>query len=98
MVSTSSTRGLAEGGHDRFGRRRGEAAHVTDALVDLGLVPEQVHRIQFLLHPMKLVTPRSDRPPLPCRIVAAMNRLDPSRIAQLRRTRASTVLVLGRKP
>jgi len=98
VVSTSSTGGLAEGGPGRPVWRRGEAAHVTDALIDLGLVPEQVNRIQFLLHPSKLVTPTSDRSPLLCRTVAAMNRLDPSRLAQLRRTRASSVLVLGRKP
>lgn len=98
VVSTASTRGFAEGGHDRFVRRRGEAAHVTDALIDLGLVPEQVNRIQFLLHPMKLVAPTPDRLPLLCRTLAAMNRFDPSRLAQLRRTRASSVLILGRKP
>ncbi len=71
---------------------------VTDALNDHGLIPEQVNRIQFLLHPTKLVTPTSDRSPLLCRAVVAMNRLDPSRLAQPRRTRPPTVLVLGRKP
>ncbi len=97
-VTASSAHGARNGVRHRLVWRRGATAHVSDALVGLGLVPEQVNHVQFVLHPSKLVATTADRLPLLCRIAAVLNRLDPSRLAQVGGTRASAVLVLGRKP
>ncbi len=97
-VTALSAPGAADGVGDRLLRRRAAAARVTDALVGLGLVPEQVNHIQFVLHPSKLVATTSERLPLLCRVAAALNRVDPSRRDPLGGTRAAAVLVLGRKP
>jgi len=98
VVTASSAHGATNGVRDRLGRRRGAAAHVTDALVGLGLVPEQVNHVQFVFHPSKLVATTADRLPLLCQAAAILNRVDPGRLTQRGGTHASAVLVLGRKP
>ncbi len=97
-VTASTARGATNSVRNRVVRRRGVAAHVTDALLGLGLVPEQVNHIQFVLHPSKLVATTVDRLPLLCRAAAVLNRVDPSRLTQLGGARTSAALVLGRKP
>jgi len=97
-VTALSAHGATNGVRNRLVRRRGEAAHITDALVGVGLVPEQVNHIQFVLHPSNLVATTADRLPPLCRAAAFLNRVDPSRLAPMGGTRASAVLALGRKP
>lgn len=93
------------------GTRRQAGARLVAMLGDLGLVPEQVHHLQSLLHPASLVTrvrsgsrARSDSPspdhtePWLCRTMAAVNRLDQAKLARLRAPRSSAVIALGRKP
>jgi len=98
-------------GDPRSFRRRETVAGIIDAFTDLGLAPEQVTHLEPLSNPMSLmsriqVRARSGRPgeaentglPFACRVVASLNRLDWARDGQRRRSRASSVLVFGRKP
>ncbi|MGI8776526.1 MAG: methyltransferase domain-containing protein [Acidimicrobiales bacterium] len=93
------------------GTRRQAGARLVAMLGDLGLVPEQVHHLQSLLHPSSLVTrvrsgsrARSGRrsqdhaEPWLCRTMAAVNRLDQAKLARLRGPKTSAVIALGRKP
>jgi SAM-dependent methyltransferase len=87
-LAVVSATGRPDARDARVPRRREAAARLTAQLGDLGLVPEQVHRLQPLLHPTSLVGrvhewARRARPPGP--------------FPRLRRTRVSSTLVLGRK-
>jgi SAM-dependent methyltransferase len=96
------------------GGRRRDAGRITSALADAGLVPEEVHHLRSLLHPLSIASRARSRArsgvsatgrdrrsvPVPplCRAVAALNHLDRAQAAHWFRAGPPAVLVLGRKP
>jgi len=108
VLSAASAPPTADVSGSRLVTRRQTGARLVATLGDLGLVPEQVHHLQSLLHPSSLVARvRSGRrsgsrshghaQPWLCRTVAAVNRIDQARLPRKRGTRSSSVIALGRK-